>query len=98
LAVCRAPLRGGPGVRHARQRGEARALPPALCRAGAPARRGLPLRDRLVLPAQEEVDQGAALVRSCPRVVSHLPSLPLPARLLPREAPPPARGGRGAPA
>src|SRR5262249_9688151 len=54
------------------------------------------LRDRLVLPAEEEVDQGAALVRSGTQLVSDLPSLPLPPRLLSREAAPTPRE-RGGP-
>ena len=63
LELDRAALRDRPRLRHARQRGEGRALPPPLRRAGAPAGGRLPLRHRLVLPAEEEVDQGAALVR-----------------------------------
>src|SRR5262249_2481055 len=82
--------------RHARQRGQGRALPDALRRARAATGSGLPLRDRLVLPAEEEVDEGAAVGRSRARLVPDLPPLPLPARLLSREAASTARGSRGA--
>src|SRR5439155_9393242 len=95
LALDRAPLRDRPRLRHARQRGEGRALPPPLRRARPAARRRVPLRHRLVLPAQEEVDEGAALVRPRPLFLPDLPPLPLPPRLLPREGAPPARRGRG---
>src|SRR5262249_60191902 len=95
LELDRAALRDRTCLRHARQRGQGRALPAALCRTRAAPGRGVPLRDRLVLPAQEEVDEGAALVRSRPRLLPHLPSLPLPARLLPREASSTAGSGRG---
>src|SRR5207249_10301235 len=81
-----AALRDRPGLRHARQRGEGRALPAALRRARAASGRRLSLRDRLVLSAQEEVDQGAPLVRSRARIVPDLSSLPVPPRVLPREA------------
>src|SRR5206468_4554069 len=47
--------------------------------------------------AQEEVDEGAALVRPRSLLLPDLPPLPLPPRLLPREGAPPARSGRGAP-
>ena len=60
LELDRAPVRDRTRLRHARQRGEGRTLPPSLRRAGPAPRSRLPLRHRLVLPAQEEVDQGAA--------------------------------------
>src|SRR5262249_15538185 len=95
LELDRTALRGRSRLRHARQRGQGRALPLALRRAGAPASRCLPLRHWMVLPAQEEVDEGAALVRSRADVVPDVPPLPVPTRVLSREAAPPARGGGG---
>src|SRR5205823_73270 len=67
----------------------------ALRRARPAARGRVPLRHRLVLPAQEEVDEGAALVRPRSLLLPDLPPLPLPPRLLPREGAPSARSGRG---